>query len=127
MRPRRLGRGAVLKGLFGRSSRTEPATEALYRSIVTQARQPAFYRNLGVPDSLDGVAASDISPPAGRPGAWEVLMAQTKVAERVPRSAPVYLRDLPRHPGNIHANTAGMLQAGRAFASVFLERFAEIE
>ena len=85
------------------------------------------YRSGTVPDSLDGVAASDIPPPAGRPGAWEVLQAQTKVAERVPRSAPVYLRDLPRHAGNIHANTAGMLQAGRAFASVFLERFAEIE
>ena len=44
----------MLKGLFRRSSRTQPAAEDLYRCIVAQARQPAFYRDLGVPDSLDG-------------------------------------------------------------------------
>ena len=83
----------------------------------------ATYRSGPLPDSLDGLSPSDLELPKGRPGIWEVLLAQTKVSERVPRSAPVYLRDLPTHPGNIHANTAGMLQAGRAFARVFLERF----
>lgn len=31
-----------------------PAAERLYAAIVEQARAPAFYRELGVPDSLDG-------------------------------------------------------------------------
>lgn len=41
-----------LVSFFGKSPST--AAVALYRSIVTQARQPAFYRDHAVPDSLDG-------------------------------------------------------------------------
>lgn len=44
----------MLRGLFRRPSTVEQAAEALYRAIVAQAREPAFYRHLGVPDSLDG-------------------------------------------------------------------------
>ncbi|MEM7221360.1 MAG: ubiquinol-cytochrome C chaperone family protein [Pseudomonadota bacterium] len=32
----------------------EAAARALYERAVAQARQPVFYRSLGVPDSLDG-------------------------------------------------------------------------
>ena len=81
------------------------------------------YRAGTAPDRLDGISPSDLPPSQGRPGMWEVLVAQDQVAKRIQHSAPVYLRDLPRHPGNIHANTAGMLQAGRSFARVFLDRF----
>ncbi len=40
----------MIFGLFGR--RFSDATHALYRSIVTEARQPEFYRGYGVPDTV---------------------------------------------------------------------------
>jgi len=39
--------------LFRRGPQDGPA-DAIYRQIVEQARAPAFYRELGVPDSFDG-------------------------------------------------------------------------
>ena len=42
-----------MKPLFGRDPFEEPA-RSLYRRIVTQARQPGFFRDCGLPDSLDG-------------------------------------------------------------------------
>ena len=85
------------------------------------------YRQEGLPDNLEGADPSDYEPTQGRPGAWEVLVAQTEASGRIPRTATVILRDLPRHPGNIHANTEGMLLAGREYARVFLDRFADDE
>ena len=85
------------------------------------------YRSGALPDRLDGFDPTDLAPPQGRPGTWDVLVAQERVPAKVGHAAPVHLRDLPTHPGNIHANTAGMLQAGRAFARVFLESFAEAD
>ena len=58
-----------------------------------------------------------------RAGTWEVLRAQVRAARSIPRTAAVILRDLPRHPGNIHANSEGMLLAGREFARVYLQHF----
>lgn len=34
--------------------RGDEAARALYEALVAQARQPAFYRELGVPDTVDG-------------------------------------------------------------------------
>ena len=85
------------------------------------------YRQDNIPDSLEGIDPSDFGTDARRPGAWQVLLAQSTVSKRIARSATVILRDLPRHPRNIHANTEGMLQAGRAYANIFLERFAGTE
>ncbi|HVJ52372.1 MAG TPA: ubiquinol-cytochrome C chaperone family protein [Aliidongia sp.] len=42
-----------LKNLFGRSPERDAAHSA-YSAIVAQAREPAFYRDYGVPDTLDG-------------------------------------------------------------------------
>ncbi len=42
-----------MRRLFKRKPHEEKA-RALYQSIVEQTRQPAFYRDCGVPDSLDG-------------------------------------------------------------------------
>ena len=39
---------------FSRRHHRELAVAALYRQIVAQARQPAFYTQFGVPDTLDG-------------------------------------------------------------------------
>ena len=83
------------------------------------------YRAESLPDDLSGVDPSDYETRRGRPGVWEVLLAQTEAQEKIPRTATVILRDLPRHPNNVHANTEGMLQAGRAYARVFLEHFDE--
>ena len=85
------------------------------------------YRSGAVPDSLDGFDPADLQAAEGRPGMWDVLLAQERVPGQAGHAAPVYLRDLPTYPGNVHANTAGMLQAGRAFARVFLDRFAQQE
>ena len=42
-----------MKPLFGRDPYEEPAC-SLYRKIVVQARQPGFFRDCGLPDTLDG-------------------------------------------------------------------------
>jgi cytochrome b pre-mRNA-processing protein 3 len=44
---------AGLKGLFRRTAR-EPELGALYGAIVAAARSPEWYRDGGVPDTLDG-------------------------------------------------------------------------
>ncbi len=43
----------VLGGFFKRDPQ-EARARALYEGIVAQARQPGFYRDCGVPDSVDG-------------------------------------------------------------------------
>lgn len=44
----------ALNRLFQRRIAAPEPAEALYLSVVRQARQPAFYTSLGVPDTLDG-------------------------------------------------------------------------
>lgn len=43
-----------LKTLFGIGPDPRAAMIPLYRSIVAEARQPAWYAEMGVPDTLDG-------------------------------------------------------------------------
>jgi cytochrome b pre-mRNA-processing protein 3 len=43
----------IFQHLF-RTDNTTKAARLLYRSVVAQARQPTFYRDFGVPDTLDG-------------------------------------------------------------------------
>lgn len=43
----------ILKRLFG-SNKWEAPARALYETVVAQARRPDFYRDLGVPDTVDG-------------------------------------------------------------------------
>lgn len=40
--------------LFRRRASRDEAAHALYLALVAQARQPAFFRDFGVPDTLDG-------------------------------------------------------------------------
>ncbi len=42
-----------MRGLFRRDP-FEEAAESLYRQIVAQARRPGFFRDCGLPDTLDG-------------------------------------------------------------------------
>lgn len=39
---------------LGRAKGKDQATEALYRRLVSQARQPVFYRTFAVPDTVEG-------------------------------------------------------------------------
>lgn len=43
----------MVLGLF-RSRRWDAAADAVYRTVVRQARLPVFYTDLGVPDTVDG-------------------------------------------------------------------------
>lgn len=43
----------IWKRFFGAASR-HPHAESLYEAIVARAREPVLYRELGLPDSLDG-------------------------------------------------------------------------
>lgn len=43
-----------LRPLFGRRSGRIDSARAIYAVVVRQARSPAFYRDLGVPDTVDG-------------------------------------------------------------------------
>lgn len=43
----------VLERFFQRDA-SKDAARSLYEAVIAQARQPAFYRHCGVPDSLDG-------------------------------------------------------------------------
>ncbi|WP_343055319.1 ubiquinol-cytochrome C chaperone family protein [Azospirillum oleiclasticum] len=45
---------SLLDRLFGRRRGDERADMAFYAAVVTQARQPGFYADLRVPDTLDG-------------------------------------------------------------------------
>ncbi|SHG48740.1 cytochrome b pre-mRNA-processing protein 3 [Kaistia soli DSM 19436] len=44
----------MFQRLFARRRRNEAIAYSLYGTIVAQARQPAFYADFGVPDTLDG-------------------------------------------------------------------------
>lgn len=83
------------------------------------------YRQGAIPDSLDGLDLSRFAFESDkpRPGALTVMKAQTDAPRRIPNAEAVILRDLPTHPGNVHADTEGMLRAGRAYAEVFLRAF----
>jgi len=72
-----------------------------------------------VPDDL-----SDLEPQVmeGRyPAAQWVLKAQFDAQKAIPNSKMVILRDIERHPRNVHYNTAGQLNVGRLFGEAFLE------
>ena len=44
----------VLRNWFGRRDKGQDAAHALYLAAVAQARLPVFYRDHGIPDSVDG-------------------------------------------------------------------------
>lgn len=44
----------MLRSLLDRGNRRDPTARRLYEAAVAQARRPAFYTEMGVPDTLDG-------------------------------------------------------------------------
>jgi cytochrome b pre-mRNA-processing protein 3 len=78
--------------LFFRGLKPEPNAAALYDAVVAEARQPAWYRNAGVPDTLDGrfaVLATLLALAEIR------LERGTKVAQGIgPRLAECFIADM---------------------------------
>jgi len=78
------------------------------------------YRQGGIPDDL-----SDFDPAkyeeSGRAGGPYVLKAQFDAQKAIPPAKMVPLRDVERHPENVHYNTAGQLKLGNLLAEGYLE------
>jgi len=114
----------------GDMKKVEVAKEYLdnLKSLVVAVRKatggadlPFVYgspRNGEVPDDL-----SDLVPNVriGRYIAAEfVLKAQYDAQKAISNSKMVILRDIEKHPKNVHYNTAGQLVVGKRFAKAFL-------
>ena len=77
-------------------------------------------RQAGIPDDLSGLKPKLMD---GRyPAAQWVLKAQFDAQKAIPHSKMVILRDIEKHPRNVHYNTTGQLEVGKLFAEAFLER-----
>ena len=77
-------------------------------------------RPAGVPDDLSDLVPEVVE--GVRPGAQWVVKAQFDAQKEIPHSTMVILRDIEKHPQNVHYNTAGQLAVGKLFAGAFLER-----
>jgi Ca2+-binding EF-hand superfamily protein len=77
-------------------------------------------RREGIPDD-----PTDFEPPRlppGRPGAFLVLKAQFDAQKEISHSKMVILRDIEKHPKNVHYNTTGQLAVGKLFAKAVLSQ-----
>lgn len=99
------------------------------KSVVTAVRKdtgvadlPFLYgssRQAGIPDDLSSLEPKKMD---GRyPAAQWVLKAQFDAQKAIPHSKMVILRDMEKHPANVHYNTAGQLAVGKLFAEAMLE------
>jgi Ca2+-binding EF-hand superfamily protein len=78
-----------------------------------------------VPDDLSGLVPK---PRAGRyPAAEFVLKAQFDAEKEISHAKMVILRDIEKHPKNVHYNTAGQLETGKRFAWAFLRWAGEAD
>jgi len=77
----------------------------------------------GIPDDVSSFEPTTLPP--GRPGAFVVVKAQFDAQTEIPHSTMVILRDIEKHPKNVHFNTAGQLKVGKMFARAFLEHVGE--
>ncbi len=78
------------------------------------------YRQDGIPDDLSDFDPEDYVTKI-RPGSPYVLKAQFDAQKAMPPAKMVPLRNLEKHPKNVHYNTAGQLKLGRLFAAGYLE------
>jgi len=78
------------------------------------------YRLKDFPDDLDEIKKYSGAVP-NRPYAWNVLQGHYLAARDLPPAKMVALRDIERHPQNVHFNTKGLLLVGQLFADAFLE------
>ncbi len=77
---------------------------------MRRAEDPADLSNL-VPERIGGPY----------PAIQWVLKAQWQAQTEVPNTSVVILRDIEKHPMNVHYNTAGQLEVGKLFAKAFVK------
>lgn len=70
------------------------------------------------PDDLSDVTPERISGPY--PAILWVVKAQWEAQKAIPNTRTVILRDIEKHPMNVHYNTEGQLKVGKLFAKEFL-------
>lgn len=134
------GRNIEMVGLLwlqggGDMKKVDVAKEYLenLKSLVAAVRRatgvadlPFIYgspRVEGIPDDLSSFEPTALPP--GRPGAFLVLKAQSDAQKEISHSKMVILRDIEKHPKNVHYNTAGQLTVGKMFAQALLEHVGE--
>jgi hypothetical protein len=78
------------------------------------------YRTDEIPDDLTGINLQKLSKKYRRPGAAYVLKAQSDIQKAAPPCKMVPLRNLERHPQDVHYNTNGQLELGKLFAEGYL-------
>ena len=80
------------------------------------------YRPEGIPDDLSNFNPEQYTggKGSGRGGPY-VLKAQFDAQKELAPAKMVPLRDLEKHPENVHYNTNGQLELGRLFAQAYLE------
>jgi Ca2+-binding EF-hand superfamily protein len=104
------------------------ALVAAVRNDTGIADLPFLYgspRREGIPDDLSDLVPS-LMEGRYRAAQW-VLKAQSDAQNEIPSSKMVILRDIEKHPKNVHFNTAGQLEVGKLFAEAFLESFGETD
>ncbi len=77
-------------------------------------------RQAGIPDDLSDLVPEPMDG-RYRGGQW-VLKAQFDAQKEISHSKMVVLRDIEKHPQNVHYNTAGQLEVGKLFARAFSEQ-----
>ena len=97
---------------------------AVVREDTGVADLPFLYgspRQGAIPDDLSGLVPKlRIGP---YPAAEWVVKAQFDAQKEIPHSCMVVLRDLEKHPQNVHFNTTGQLKLGKLFAEAFTNEF----
>lgn len=84
---------------------------------TARGRDPGF----DLPDDLTALEPRIVS--GTYPAAQWVLKAQFDAERQIPHARLVVLREIEKHPQNIHYNTVGQLVIGRLFAHAYLESF----
>jgi len=95
---------------------------AAVRNDLGIADLPFLYssaRQADIPDDVSGLTPKVREGPY--PAAEWVVKAQFDAQKEIPQSKMVILRDIEKHPQNVHYNTAGQLKVGKLFEEAYLE------
>jgi len=76
------------------------------------------------PDDMSDIEPQKMSGPY--PAVEYVLKAQWDAQAEIPHVRTVILRDIEKHPKNVHYNTEGQLKVGKLFAQAFLDSAVSI-
>ena len=79
------------------------------------------YRDGGLPENPAEIDPVRLGELGDREGALLVLQAQYDAQKALPPCKMVALRNIERHPRNVHYNTKGQLALGRVLAEGYLE------